>query len=176
MSKIAILYSSVDGHTYKISKRLKKQIEKQNGQVELMPMASAKTNYITGFDTIVIGASIRYGKHRPSVTAFINKHEKLLETKQSAFFSVNAVARKPNKNTPDTNPYVKKLFEKINWQPSLKAVFGGKIDYAKYNVFDKFMIRLIMFITKGGSEPVMEFTNWQQVDSFGEQLAQLSRA
>ena len=34
-----------------------------------------------------------------------------LEKKQTAFFTVNVVARKKEKNKPDTNPYMKKFLE-----------------------------------------------------------------
>ena len=40
---------------------------------------------------------------------FVNKE--ILEKKSSAFFSVNVVARKPEKNTPETNPYMQKFLK-----------------------------------------------------------------
>ena len=60
---------------------------------------------LQAFDPIVIGASIRYGKHSKQVTEFIRRNTPLLDSKPNAFFSVNIVARKPDKNQPDTNPY-----------------------------------------------------------------------
>jgi 3-hydroxybutyryl-CoA dehydrogenase len=48
------------------------------------------------FDRIVIGASIRYGRHRKAVFDFIERHRRLLEDKPSAFFSVNIVAQSSN--------------------------------------------------------------------------------
>ncbi len=41
------------------------------------------------------------------------------------------VARKPEKNTPETNPYLKKFLKQISWQPMELAVFAGRIDYKK---------------------------------------------
>lgn len=49
------------------------------------------------FDKIIIGASIRHGKHNPTLYEFIQKHQKLLTQKVSGFFSVSLVARKPEK-------------------------------------------------------------------------------
>ena len=34
-----------------------------------------------------------------------NRIKKIIEKKDNAFFSVNIVAKKVNKNTPETNPY-----------------------------------------------------------------------
>ena len=83
------------------------------------------------------------------------------------------MARKPEKNTPLTNPYVQKFLSISQWHPSLIGVFAGKIDYPRYGVLDKFMIRLIMWITKGPTDTknVYEFTNWDDVDSFAKKIS-----
>ena len=169
MAKILILYSSIDGHTKKIGNRLQQVIEEQNHQVKLVSIDDASQVNLQAFDKIVIGASIRYGKHSPKITGFINRNKQLLDSKPNAFFSVNIVARKPGKNQPETNPYLRKFLKQITWQPKELAVFAGKLEYPKYSVFDRTMIRLIMFITKGPTDPkaVIEFTDWQQVESFG---------
>ena len=124
------------------------------------------------FDKIIIGASIRYGKHKPELYEFIQKNVACLEAKENAFFSVNVVARKPEKNTPETNPYMQKFLELSPWSPKKLAVFAGKIDYPKYKFIDKHMIRLIMWITKGPTDVknTYEFTDWNQVDEFSKQL------
>ena len=125
------------------------------------------------FDKIVIGASIRYGKHSPQIYQFIKSISPSGEQSQ-CFFSVNLVARKPGKNLPDTNPYVKKFLKQIPWHPREVAVFAGKIDYPAYSAFDRQIIRAIMWITKAyRSETVVEFTDWEQVKAFGELISRL---
>ncbi len=124
------------------------------------------------FDKIVIGASIRYGKHRPQVYDFIERNKKVLESKPSAFFSVNVVARKPEKNRPETNPYMKQFQKEASWRPRELAVFAGKIDYRKYSFWDRQIIRLIMWITQGPTDTktAVEFTNWKDVEAFGQRV------
>ncbi len=80
------------------------------------------------------------------------------------------VARKPDKNEPDTNPYLKKFLKQVPWQPTKLAVFAGKIDYKKYRFFDRSMIRLIMYVTDGTTHPetVADFTDWGKVKEFGK--------
>ena len=173
MAKILIIYSSTDGHTLKIGDRLQAVIAQQGHQVTLVSVNDASQVDLQTFDKIVIGASIRYGKHSPKVTDFINRNQRLLDSKPNAFFSVNIVARKPEKNQPDTNPYLRKFLKQITWRPKELAVFAGKLEYPKYSFFDRQMIRLIMLITKGPTDPktVIEFTDWQQVESFGRLIA-----
>jgi menaquinone-dependent protoporphyrinogen oxidase len=147
----------------------------QGQQATVVPLAQADALDLSGFDKIVIGASIRYGKHQPQVAQFIARHQTLLERKANAFFSVNIVARKPEKNRPDSNPYLIKFLRQISWKPKLLGVFAGKLDYPSYRFFDRLMIRFIMLMTDGPTDPksVIEFTDWQQVEAFALQVCEM---
>jgi len=175
MVRILIVYSTVDGHTREICNRLRGTIEQQAHQVTLVSVADAADADLERFDKIVVGASIRYGKHRPAVVEFMNRNAPLLNRKPGAFFSVNVVARKPAKNRPETNPYVRKLLRTIAWRPTQAAVFAGKIDYPRYGALDRMIIRVIMWLTGGPTDPksVVEFTDWRQVEAFGSVIARM---
>ena len=163
-----LIYSTVDGQTEAICKRMASCAK--NTSVDVMSISNVKN--LDDYKTIIIGASIRYGKYRNEVYNFINENSLLLESKKNAFFSVNVVAGKPEKNTPDTNPYVIKILEKINWKPKNIEVFAGKIDYPKYKFIDKYAIKFIMWITKGPTDTSQsyEFTDWNKVETFAENL------
>lgn len=175
MANILISYSTTDGHTRKICERMQDVLEQQAHEVTLVSVSDNPDLDLSLFDKIVIGASIRYGKHRPEVVAYINRNARLLASKPGAFFSVNVTARKPDKNTPETNPYMPKFLNKINWHPDKLAVFAGKIDYPKYSTFDRMMIRFIMWMTKGPTDrnAVVDFTDWQAVEKFGKVVSEM---
>jgi len=175
MARILIVYSTVFGHTREICQRLKAIIEQQGHQVILLEFHECQAADIEACDKIVIGASIRYGRHNPQLVQFIERHRPLLEARPNAFFSVNVVARKPHKRQADSNPYVRKFLKKILWKPGHVTVFAGKIDYPIYNSIDRLMIRLIMTITRGPTDPkgTFEFTDWQQVETFGQKIAEM---
>ncbi len=176
MAKIIIIYSTVDGHTREICHYLRQVIEKQSShQVVLISINDESEIDLKSFDKIVIGASIRYGKHRPKVFQFIEKNLAVLESKPNAFFTVNVVARKPEKDHPKTNPYLLKFLSQISWKPRNLAVFAGKIDYQKYKFVDRMMIRFIMWITKGPTHPKtnIEFTNWSRVEDFAQVISDM---
>lgn len=172
MAKIIMLYSTTDNYTIKICNKIKEIIEQNKHNVILLPITNEEVN-INEFDQIIIGASIRYGKHNKEVYKFIKKNQQILENKSNAFFSVNIVARKPLKNTPETNPYLLKFLKQISWKPKNLAVFGGKLDYQKYDIFNRQMIRFIMWMTKGDTDPksVIEYTNWEEVDKFAHLIS-----
>ena len=173
--RLLMVYATTDGHTLHICERLKFLMTALGQRVTLVPIEQASALNVANFERVVIGASIRYGHHQPQVAQFIARHQALLESRPSAFFSVNIVARKPNKNTTETNPYARKFLQSIKWKPQLAAVFAGKLDYPRYGFFDRQMIRLIMLMTKGPTDPetVVEFTDWAQVEAFGREVCAL---
>ena len=166
-----IIYSSTDGHTKTICKRIINFLKDEN-LARLVSLNEAKNLDLSEFDKIIIGASIRYGKHSKELYKFIELNKNILEEKESVFFSVNVVARKPEKNTPYNNPYIKKFLKISKWKPKKIGVFAGKVDYPNYNFFDKYIIKLIMFITSGpiDTSQSYEFTDWSKVEDFAKEI------
>ena len=175
MANILIMYSTTDGHTLEICQYLKQVIEQNDHRVTLQSMDDESYVDMNPFDKIVLGASIRYGKHSKQVYECIQRNHQILDGKPNAFFSVNVVARKPGKNRPETNPYLKKFLKQISWQPKELTVFAGKLDYPRYSFWDKQIIRFIMWMTKGPTDPetVIDFTDWKQVESFGQRICDM---
>lgn len=168
MKHILILYSTVDGHTHTICEFIADKLK--NYQVDMIKISDYHKDDFSNYDMVVIGASIRYGHHRPYVVDFVNSNRSKLNQVKTAFFSVNLVARKSEKNTAITNPYVIKFTEITNWSPDIIDVFAGKLDYSLYGFFDKMIIKLIMLISKGSvnSDKPLVYTDWERVEKFVE--------
>ena len=168
MERTLITYSTVDGQTKRISERLAKLATQS--RVDVLPISNQIN--LDSYKTIIIGASIRYGKYRNEVFNFIENNIQTLNIKENAFFSVNVVARKPEKSAPETNPYLIKFLDKIKWKPKNLGVFAGKIEYPKYKFIDKYAIKFIMWLTKGPTDTskTYEFTDWNKVGDFARDL------
>ena len=168
---LLIIYSSTDGHTKIICEKIRNNL-KHSSNVELVSLDHALNLDLSKFNKIVIGASIRYGRHSNDLYKFIKFNKDVLEQKDTAFFSVNVVARKIEKSNPETNPYIKKFLKISKWKPKKIGVFAGKVDYPKYNFLDKYIIKFIMFITKGPTDTsqTYEFTDWSKVDNFAKEI------
>jgi menaquinone-dependent protoporphyrinogen oxidase len=175
MAEILILYSTTDGHTLKICRHLEQVIARESHRVTLKSVDDDPGVDITPFDKVVVGARIRYGKHSPQVYQFVRTHRQALDARPNAFFTVNVVARKPGKNSPETNPYLRKFLRLSGWRPKLLGVFAGRIHYARYRFWDRQVIRFIMWLTKGPTDPSTDadFTDWAQVEAFGRRIAQM---
>lgn len=172
-----LLYSTNYGLSKKICEAIQASLFRRGERAEVEPLIGHAVDP-KSFDAIVIGASIRHGKHSPAVLEFIRANRSLLEAKPSALFSVNLVARKPLKNMPQTNPYLKRLVAQSPWKPKLLGVFAGELDYSRYGPVDKYMMRFVMWINKGPTDfaSKVQFTDWDEVERFAGKIAQLVAA
>ena len=168
-----IAYSTTDGHTLRICQRLQQTLYSRGQQAIVMPVAQAQSLDLAAFGVLVLGASIRYGRHQREVQRFISQHHAALNRQPSVFFSVNAVARKPERRSLHTNPYVKRFLHGLAWQPQHVAILAGKIDYPSYGFLDRHMIRFIMRLTGGPTDrrSTTEFTDRTQVEALGQHIA-----
>ena len=165
-SKLIILYSTVDGHTKHICEYISNKLMGSK-KINISSIDDSNSIEINEFDEIVIGASVRYGYHRKNLYEFIEINKNKLNKKKTAFFSLNLTARKPDKNSADTNPYILKFLKKVNWEPNIKEVFAGRLDYPKLDLLNKLAILFIMFITNGPKDTTKtyELTDWNKVDN-----------
>lgn len=169
---VGIIYSSVDGQTKKICERLYKSFNDKQIETTWFPIENFNAD-LSKFHTLIIGASVRYGKHNEQVYKFVKENKPYFKNIKTAFFSVNLVARKADKNSPNTNPYFIKFIKNTSWNPDYTEVFAGKLDYSAYSFLDKLMIKFIMKLTKGPTKTnkAIEYTSWQKVDEFALKIS-----
>ena len=170
-SKLLILYSTVDGHAKHICEYAQTKL-KNDKDIVIASLDDDSEQKLADFDEILLGASVRYGFHRKNVYEFVRENKEELLKKKTAFFSLNLTARKPEKASPDTNPYIVKFLKKVDWDPDLKSVFAGRLDYPSLNCPNRLAILLIMAITNGPKDlsKVHDFTNWSKVDEMIESI------
>lgn len=170
--KTLVLYSSVDGQTLKIIKRITSFLD---GEISLFNIEDNPIIDFSEYDKVLIGASIRYGKLRRTLINFINQHKMQLDMLPNAFFLVCLTARKPEKASPANNAYMAKFDQISQWQPRLKGVFAGALLYSRYNWWQTLIIQLIMKITGGSTDSTqdIELTDWPQVESFSRDFSAL---
>lgn len=177
MERILLAYSTVDGHTREIATRIGEICRAEGLEVTRRSFDDGPIEAVADYDRVIVGASIRYGKHRPNVSEWINANAVELGARPGGFFSVNLVARKPGRDRVESNNYVKKFLNGITWQPQQVGIFAGKLEYPKYGFWDRQAIRLIMLMTKGPTDPsaVVEFTDWDKVERFARDVLALPR-
>ena len=173
MSHLALLYAGCEGQTRKIVERMSHCLNRNGHETRALSLGDIPENFsLDGADAVVLGSSIRYGKHHRDCYDFIEKYQHQLVQKLGYFFSVNLTARKPERREPYNNLYLQKFLKQIPWTPDKVDVFAGALLYTEYRWLDKQMIRMIMKITGGPTDVRYntEFTDWNRVKQFAEQL------
>ncbi|VTP82372.1 Protoporphyrinogen IX dehydrogenase [menaquinone] [Leclercia adecarboxylata] len=127
--KTLILFSTRDGQTREIAAFLASELKEQGIYSDVINLNRTDEIAWQEYDRVVIGASIRYGHFHPAVDRFVKKHVATLNSLPGAFYSVNLVARKAEKRTPQTNSYTRKFLLNSPWKPAACAVFAGALRY-----------------------------------------------
>lgn len=172
MKKVVIYFLSVDGHTFKICQFIQKKLQDQRVDVSIYHILEHSHIEVFDADVILVGASVRYGNYQRALYQFIQNNLYQLSQHKSAFFSVNATARKEGRDRAETDHYFKKLKTKTGWMPNIAQIFAGAIHYPQYRFFDRLMIQWIMGMTQGPTDTSkhFEFTDWNKVDAFANRL------
>lgn len=173
MPNTLIVYATTDGQTRKISERIQQTLRASGLETTLADVHKASALDPAGFDGVIAGASVRYGKHDSAMARFLDDNRDAITRVPNAFFSVNLIARKPEKRNLEGNKYLRKFLERLSFQPMHVEIIAGKLDYPSYRFIDRIMIRMIMKVTGGPTDgtSVIEYTDWDQVDEFARRMA-----
>jgi menaquinone-dependent protoporphyrinogen oxidase len=178
MSPLPVLYATHDGHTRRIAERIAVGLTAAGVVAEPLNAAgvgSAQT--LANLPYVILIAAIRYGYHLREAEGVLDAYGALKDKPPLALASVNLTARKPDKCTLQTNPYLRKWIKRHRLAPDLAIAIAGRLVYPRYNLFDRLAIQLIMTMTGGVTDPSAEidYTDWNGVDAFAAKLAERVR-
>jgi menaquinone-dependent protoporphyrinogen oxidase len=72
MKSCLIIFSTTDGHTKKICDQIF-NILSDSHKIKILNLSSAFFEDLSNYNLIIVGASIRYGKHKKELYEFIRK-------------------------------------------------------------------------------------------------------
>lgn len=176
---IALYYATRDGQARRIAEHICGRLAENEPLAPPQDVAIAKPTPedLTAASLIVLVAAVRYGKHLPEADRFLATYRSLVSPPPLALASVNLTARKPEKTTATGNAYLRKTIARHGLAPALAVAFAGRLDYRRYSWRDRQIIRFIMLLTGGPTDPDtrVEYTSWDAVDDFAARIADLRR-
>ena len=177
---IALYYATRDGQARRIAEHICGRLAADAPLAppqDLAVMRSRCRRTSPRVSLIVLVAAVRYGKHLPEADRFLTAYGSLASPPPLALASVNLTARKPDKTTAAGNAYLRKTIARHRLAPALAAAFAGRLDYRRYSWRDRQIIRFIMLLTGGPTDPDtrIEYTSWDAVDDFADRIAALRR-
>jgi menaquinone-dependent protoporphyrinogen oxidase len=123
---------------------------------------------------VIVGSSIHYGHHPNFLRALVRRFRAALTAQPSAFFSVSLSAGGPGAKPEAARRYLETFLRQVDWHPAQTATFAGALQYSKYGVFKRLLMRMIVGIAGGDTDPTRdyEYTDWNAVDRFADEFAQ----
>jgi menaquinone-dependent protoporphyrinogen oxidase len=175
----ALYYATHDGQSRRIAEHISRRLIEC--EIPAPPHDLAVTRPapedLTSASVIVLVAAVRYGRHLREADRFLSAYKSLKSPPLLAFASVNLTARKPAKTTAEGNAYLRKIIARYRLAPALAIAFAGRLDYQRYGWLDRQIIRFIMLLTRGPTDPntCVEYTSWPAVDEFAARIVDLLR-
>jgi len=174
---ISLYYATHDGQSRRIAEHISRRLAEGDIIAPPQDVAAAPATQadLAAASVVVLVAAVRYGRHLPEANRFLATYRSLSSQPPLAFASVNLTARKPGKTSATGNAYLRKLIAHNKLTPALAVAFAGRLDYRRYGWLDRQIIRFIMLLTRGPTDPdtCIEYTSWHAVDEFAARVADL---
>lgn len=175
-----IYYATRDGQARRIATRIADRLGERG--IHTMPVNAGVTPpsaaTLGRAAPLVLIAAVRYGRHLPEAERLLATYRTLPTPPPLVLASVNLTARKQGKDTPEGNAYLRKLVARHGLRPAASAAIAGRLDYPNYRWMDRQIIRLIMKLTGGPTDPgaTVDYTDWEAVDALASRIAELHQA
>lgn len=123
---------------------------------------------------MILGASIHYGRHPRYLRALVRRHCAALASRPSAFFSVSLSAGEPGAQPEAAQRYLETFLHQAGWRPPQIATFAGALQYNRYGMFKRMLMRMIVGLAGGDTDTTRdyEYTDWDAVERFADDFAQ----
>ncbi|MBN1371307.1 MAG: flavodoxin domain-containing protein [Anaerolineaceae bacterium] len=161
--KVLVAYGSKYGATAELAGRIAQALEQAGLVVALKPAGQA--GRAADYDAVVLGSAVYMGQWQKEAAAWLEANRADLAGRPTWLFSSGPTGpgdpevlledwRLPEKLKP--------AVEQI--QPRGVAVFGGKMDPAKLNFFEKLVLKMI-------KAPVGDFRDWARIEAWAAGIA-----
>jgi menaquinone-dependent protoporphyrinogen oxidase len=117
---------------------------------------------------IVVVAPLRFGRHLAEAKRFFALYRTCMTRAPLIFVSVSLSARKPVRTR-----YPRKTTSHHGLRPALADAVAGRLDYPRHKWLDLQIIRSIMMLTGGPTDPQcrVAYTSWAAVDVIAGRIA-----
>lgn len=174
MSRILVLYTSIDGQTARIARHVASTLGRLGHAVTVRASDAVEVVWEIGtHDAVIVGGAVRFGRVVKPLEALVSDRVTEIQTRPNAFFSVCLSAGGPGAKPENARKYQQDFFDRTDWYPELTASFAGALLYTKYNPVIRTIMRLILTIARGDTDTTRDYdyTDWNAVERFAEQFA-----
>jgi menaquinone-dependent protoporphyrinogen oxidase len=174
MARTLIVYGTTEGQTAKVAQFLADVGRHAGHMVDVVQAAEiADDHKLENYAAVLVGASVHEGRYQPDVRRFVKRHRMWLGERPSGFFSVSmAAASSHPEEVREVQSIIDDFVASHDWKPSMTASFAGALKYTQYNWLKRALMKHIAKKEGGATDTAhdYEYTNWTQVQHFGERF------
>jgi menaquinone-dependent protoporphyrinogen oxidase len=176
--KALIVYGSRYGTAAEIAEEIKKIIEDEGIEVDLVDSRGLKDCDISPYDLVVVGSGIKMGKWTKGTLQFLQKNKSSLSSKNVALFVSCGAANDPNTVDEGQEKYLDDVAEKyLQNEPVATGLFGSVYDpNAKHGLLYKVTTRFIKKeLEKQGKDTSKrhDYRNWDEIRAWTRDLVDM---
>ncbi len=173
-----LFYATRDGQSRRIAERIAARLAESGIAAPPHDLTASLPTAQSLAETrlVVVVAAVRYGRPLPEAEQFLARFRALRVPPALVLLSVNLTARKAGKDTVAGNVYLRKSIARHRLAPVFARAIAGRLDYSRYRWLDRQLIRLIMKLTGGPTDPTtcVEYTDWNLVDEVARRIAEIN--
>lgn len=169
---VLVVYESDNGQAEKVARCLADTLSGGGHRVQFS-RASQRPG-LEGVDAVVVGGSVRMGKHQKALVAFCRDNRDALLKLPNAFFSVSVSARRRfGSSQREVAKILSGFIKATGFTPDRLWPIAGALKYTRYPFHIRAMLVLIARMTGGDTDTSRdwEYTDWNAVRAAGREFA-----
>lgn len=166
---VLILYGTTEGQTRKVVEFMRQRLEAGGHIVTLWEAATDVNLSLSGYDAVIVAASVHLGKYQQSVEHWVRTNAVDLSRLGAAFVSVSlAAAGTDEDDVKGIGQVVADFIHRTGWTPAIVEHVAGAFRYTEYDFFKRWALKYIAW-RKGAPTDTThdwELTDWDAVARF----------
>ena len=177
MPRILIVFGTTDGHTKKVADAVAAAMRGPGVLVRVVEAGKTDVSP-TGFDGIIVAASVHASGYQRTVRRWLRQHAVGFRDTPTAFVSVSlGVLQQEPAVQNQLRTFVQRLCTDTGWQPTLIKHVAGALPYTRYNILKRMIMKRIAAKAGGGTDTSRDYdyTDWKDVEDFAHRFLRLAQ-
>jgi menaquinone-dependent protoporphyrinogen oxidase len=130
--KLLVIFATRYGQSALIAHRIAEVAIASGAEATVRDVRNASAADLERCDSVVIVASVQFGRHARSVERFVKRNSGRLGSIHSALISVSGSAARPE-TRDEAETIVREFFSATGWCPDEYQLIGGAVMFTRYN-------------------------------------------
>lgn len=168
MARLLIVYGTTEGQTRNVVGRVAETVRAHGHTAEVVDAGGTQPRDPTGYDAVIVAASVHVGRHQRAVVRFARENAAALGRIPTALFSLSLSAvHRDDAHLRAAQGCVDTLVRETGWHPSMTFLTAGALRYTRYGLLKRWMLRRIARREGGDTDTSRdhEYTDWERVRS-----------